>query len=274
MAEGKKAAISEILEDPKAGRLDFFHARELAYSISGEMAILEKLDRRGAAALQEFARAGRARAVGPDRGRRAVDPAEIRGGCGGAGAGERRRGRRLFPGPVPPGDEGLRRRGQEFPPGRAGRAGRVRLRHGGGGGAARRGQPRRGAGENPRLPEDPRCPGGTPLPEGALLRGGRRLRVGDGGVRARRGTRSAARRRAVPIGLLERPARQRRPGAGLLREGRGDPPAPHERADEPGDSLRGPGRLRARRCAPSPAWRPATRASRARGCTPPTPRRA
>jgi DNA-directed RNA polymerase subunit alpha len=43
MAEGKKAAISEILEDPKAGRLDFFHARELAYSIPGEMAILEKL---------------------------------------------------------------------------------------------------------------------------------------------------------------------------------------------------------------------------------------
>jgi DNA-directed RNA polymerase subunit alpha len=43
MAEGKKAAISEILEDPKAGRLDFLHARELAYSISGEMAILEKL---------------------------------------------------------------------------------------------------------------------------------------------------------------------------------------------------------------------------------------
>ena len=43
MAEGKKAAISEIMEDPKAGRLDFLHARELAYSISGEMAILEKL---------------------------------------------------------------------------------------------------------------------------------------------------------------------------------------------------------------------------------------
>ena len=43
MKEGKKAAISEILEDPKAGRLDFLHARELAYSIPGEMAILEKL---------------------------------------------------------------------------------------------------------------------------------------------------------------------------------------------------------------------------------------
>jgi len=43
MAEGKKAAISEILEDPKAGRLDFLHARELAYSIPGEMAVLEKL---------------------------------------------------------------------------------------------------------------------------------------------------------------------------------------------------------------------------------------
>ena len=43
MAEAKKAAISEILEDPKAGRLDFLHARELAYSIPGEMAILEKL---------------------------------------------------------------------------------------------------------------------------------------------------------------------------------------------------------------------------------------
>ena len=43
MTDAKKAAISEILEDPKAGRLDFLHARELAYSIPGEMAILEKL---------------------------------------------------------------------------------------------------------------------------------------------------------------------------------------------------------------------------------------
>ena len=43
MAEGKKTAISEILDDPKAGRLDFLHAREIAYSIAGEMANLEKL---------------------------------------------------------------------------------------------------------------------------------------------------------------------------------------------------------------------------------------
>jgi DNA-directed RNA polymerase subunit alpha len=43
MTEAKKAAISEILEDPKAGRIDFLHARELAYSIPGEMENLEKL---------------------------------------------------------------------------------------------------------------------------------------------------------------------------------------------------------------------------------------
>jgi len=38
MAE--KSAVREVLEDEKAGRLDFFHARTLAYSIAGE---LEKL---------------------------------------------------------------------------------------------------------------------------------------------------------------------------------------------------------------------------------------
>ena len=167
---------------PEGGPARFFPRARAGVQHCGRDGDPGETHRRGAAALQEFARAGRARAVGPDRGRRAVDPAEIRGGRRGARAGERRRGRRLFPGPVPAGDEGLRRRGQEFPPGRAGRAGRVRLRHGGGGGAARRGQPRGGAGENPRLPEDPRCPGGTPLPEGPLLRGGRRLRGGDGGV--------------------------------------------------------------------------------------------
>jgi len=43
MTEEKKAAISQILEDPKASRLDFLHARELAYSIPGEMTALESL---------------------------------------------------------------------------------------------------------------------------------------------------------------------------------------------------------------------------------------
>jgi len=42
MAEGKKTAISEILDDPKASRLDFLHARVVAYSVAGEMANLEK----------------------------------------------------------------------------------------------------------------------------------------------------------------------------------------------------------------------------------------
>jgi DNA-directed RNA polymerase subunit alpha len=43
MAEGKKALIAEILEEPKASRLDFLHGRELAYSIAGEMPNLVKV---------------------------------------------------------------------------------------------------------------------------------------------------------------------------------------------------------------------------------------
>ena len=43
MAEAKKSAVKEIFEDTNAGRIDFLNAHTLAYSISGEMAKLEKL---------------------------------------------------------------------------------------------------------------------------------------------------------------------------------------------------------------------------------------
>lgn len=43
MAEGKKSAVAEIFEDANAGRLDFLHARTLAYSVAGEMENLQKL---------------------------------------------------------------------------------------------------------------------------------------------------------------------------------------------------------------------------------------
>ena len=43
MAAVKRSAVQEIFEDANAGRLDFFHARTLAYSMPGEMEKLEKL---------------------------------------------------------------------------------------------------------------------------------------------------------------------------------------------------------------------------------------
>ena len=43
MAQGKKSAIGEIFADEAAGRLDFLHARTLAFSVAGEMEELEKL---------------------------------------------------------------------------------------------------------------------------------------------------------------------------------------------------------------------------------------
>ena len=43
MAKGKQSAVCEVLEDKAAGRLDFFHARTLAYSIAGEMEKLEAI---------------------------------------------------------------------------------------------------------------------------------------------------------------------------------------------------------------------------------------
>jgi len=43
MAEAKKSAVREILEDPAAGRLDFLHACTVAYSVPGEMDKLKKL---------------------------------------------------------------------------------------------------------------------------------------------------------------------------------------------------------------------------------------
>ena len=43
MAARKKSAVREIFEDETAGRLDFLHARTLAYSVAGEMDKLEAL---------------------------------------------------------------------------------------------------------------------------------------------------------------------------------------------------------------------------------------
>ena len=43
MAEAKKSAVQEILEDPAAGRLDYLNARTLAYSMPGELDKLRDL---------------------------------------------------------------------------------------------------------------------------------------------------------------------------------------------------------------------------------------
>ena len=51
MTKGKKSAIREVLEDKAAGRLDFLHARTLAYGVAGEMQTLEAL---AAEALEEY----------------------------------------------------------------------------------------------------------------------------------------------------------------------------------------------------------------------------
>ena len=43
MAKAAKSAVKEIFDDQNAGRLDFFHARTLAYSVAGEMDKLKTL---------------------------------------------------------------------------------------------------------------------------------------------------------------------------------------------------------------------------------------